>query len=71
MMLEWSHTAGLPIHVLLTKADKLARGAQQNAMLKVNANLPKHAKAQTFSAPNGQGLETLKSVLDSWLSIDP
>ena len=71
MMLEWSHTAGLPIHVLLTKADKLARGAQQNALLKVNANLPKHAKAQTFSAPNGQGLETLKSVLDSWLSIDP
>ncbi|MDB2509796.1 ribosome biogenesis GTP-binding protein YihA/YsxC [Pseudomonadales bacterium] len=71
MMLEWSHTAGLPIHVLLTKADKLARGAQQNALLKVNANLPKHAKAQTFSAPNGQGLETLKSVLDNWLSIDP
>ena len=70
MMLEWSQIAGLPIHVLLTKADKLARGAQQNALLKVNATLPIHAKAQTFSAPNGQGLETLKTVLDGWLSID-
>ena len=69
MMLEWSKSAGLPIHVLLTKADKLARGAQQNVLLKINANLPEHAQAQTFSATNGQGLDTLKGVLDEWLSV--
>jgi GTP-binding protein len=55
---------------LLTKADKLARGAQQNALLKVNRSLPEHAQAQTFSAPNGQGLEILKDVLDGWLSVE-
>ena len=35
MMLEWSDVTGLPAHILLSKADKLAYGAAKNVLLKV------------------------------------
>ena len=34
-MLNWAAQAGLPVHILLTKADKLKRGPAQSAMLQV------------------------------------
>ena len=34
-MLDWSVASGMPLHILLTKADKLAFGAAKNALLKV------------------------------------
>ena len=52
-MLEWCDHFQLPAHVLLTKADKIKRGAQQNSKLKTqkllkDANI--NASVQTFSA---------------------
>ncbi|MFO6386022.1 YihA family ribosome biogenesis GTP-binding protein, partial [Pseudomonas aeruginosa] len=35
LMLDWAQASQLPIHVLMTKADKLAFGAAKNALLKV------------------------------------
>ncbi|MGK0335481.1 MAG: GTP-binding protein, partial [Candidatus Azotimanducaceae bacterium] len=35
LMLEWSESAELPVHILLTKADKLKRGPQQSTLLGV------------------------------------
>ena len=39
MMIEWAAQANLPLHLLLTKADKLKRGATQKTLLKVEKEL--------------------------------
>lgn len=69
MMVEWCATSGLPLHMLLTKADKLKRGAQQNALLGVTRNLPTGITAQVFSATKKQGLDQLTAVLSDWLEL--
>ncbi|MBV1878570.1 MAG: ribosome biogenesis GTP-binding protein YihA/YsxC [Pseudomonadales bacterium] len=70
MMLEWAAEAQLPIHILLTKADKLKRGAQQNALLKVQRFIKnsgnQQATLQTFSATNGLGNKTLIRQIEYW-----
>jgi len=70
MMLEWSAEADLPVHILLTKADKLKRGGQQSALLGLRRNLPGNASAQVFSATRKLGLETLESTMGNWLAED-
>jgi len=70
MMLDWSEQANLPIHILLTKADKLKRGAQQATLLKVRRALSEAASAQTFSATNGIGKEDLISWLAAATGIN-
>lgn len=71
MMLEWSDVTGLPAHILLSKADKLAYGAAKNVLLKVQAIVRKEygnrATVQLFSAPKRQGLEEAYEVLETWL----
>lgn len=72
-MTEWCQIAQMPIHVLLTKADKLKRGAAQSSMLKLqnqlNSTLGDLASVQTFSALKNQGIEQLRQRLDSWLTL--
>ncbi|WP_373188148.1 ribosome biogenesis GTP-binding protein YihA/YsxC [Halopseudomonas sp.] len=71
MMLEWSDVTGLPAHILLSKADKLAYGAAKNVLLKVQTIVRKEygnrATVQLFSAPKRQGLEEAYEVLETWL----
>jgi GTP-binding protein len=71
MMLEWSDVSGLPAHILLSKADKLAYGAAKNVLLKVQTIVRKEygnrATVQLFSAPKRQGLEEAYEVLETWL----
>jgi len=72
-MLEWCHHYQLPAHVLLTKADKIKRGAQQNSKLKTQKLLKEagiDASVQTFSALKKTGLNELVSKLDSWLELN-
>lgn len=69
-MLAWCRARGLPVHVLLTKADKLKRGAAANTLLTVRrrlAELGVDADAQLFSALRRQGLEEAWARLDGWL----
>lgn len=70
MMLEWADVSGLPAHILLSKADKLAYGAAKNVLLKVQTTVRKEygnrATVQLFSAPKRQGLEEAYEVLDVW-----
>ena len=65
-MLAWCSAAGLPCHVVLTKADKLKRGPAQAALLKVRKNLPPGATTQVFSARSRDGMESLIRCLDEW-----
>lgn len=71
-MLGWCRSARLPVHVLLTKADKLKRGAAQNTLLKVKRELHAlHADAsvQLFSALDGNGLDAARAQLAAWLEL--
>ncbi|AHF02133.1 GTP-binding protein YsxC [Thiomicrospira aerophila AL3] len=69
MMLDWCNELELPIHVLLTKADKLSRNQANQAWLQLNKHLQDKyplASAQLFSSLNKQGLEQAWQKLDSW-----
>jgi GTP-binding protein len=70
-MINWAVQAQLPLHVLLTKADKLKRGAANNALLKARKDLQTHAdliSLQLFSALKNEGIEMLRKQLDQWLT---
>ncbi len=69
MMLDWTQGLKLPVHVLLTKADKLKNGPAKNTLLKVQRELDAQypgATAQTFSSLKKTGLEALWTKLDEW-----
>jgi GTP-binding protein len=69
-MLAWCDAAGVPCHVLLTKADKLKRGPANATLLQVRKCLPPLASAQVFSARNRQGVDTLVGQLCGWFEFD-
>jgi GTP-binding protein len=61
----------MPVHILLTKADKLKRGPANNALLKVRAALREHddlVSVQLFSALKHSGHAELVEVLTAWLT---
>lgn len=73
-MLDWAAHIGLPVHVLLTKADKLKRGPAGNTLLKVRGVLQElHADftAQTFSALKRSGIDEAHARLDEWFGLSP
>ncbi|UUY09389.1 ribosome biogenesis GTP-binding protein YihA/YsxC [Pseudomonas sp. J452] len=73
MMLDWSKASHMPLHILLTKADKLTFGAAKNALLKVRQDIHKgwgtDASIQLFSAPKRQGVEEAQAVLAGWMGL--
>ncbi len=72
-MLGYAVQRDLPAHALLTKADKLSRGAAANALQAVRRELQQRFGAsvgvQTFSAPSRQGVEQARAVIGGWLGI--
>ncbi len=68
-MLDWLAPTGKPVHVVLTKADKLGRQAQTQTLAKVTAALAgqAHVSVQLFSSPKRIGIDELQHVLDGWL----
>lgn len=74
-MLRWSAEARMPVQILLTKCDKLKRGAAKNALFDVQKQLPALVGAspvhcQLFSAVTGEGVDELQSRLNEWLALD-
>jgi GTP-binding protein len=70
LMLGWFRPTGRPVHVLLTKADKLNRREQALTLQNVRARLATlggHATAQLFSSPDRSGLEEAEAVIAGWL----
>ncbi|UQB42289.1 YihA family ribosome biogenesis GTP-binding protein [Thiomicrospira microaerophila] len=73
MMLDWTHELNLPVHVLLTKADKLSRNQASQALMGLQKTLKHnypHASAQLFSSLNKQGLDQAWSKLDEWMEFE-
>ncbi len=70
-MLAWCRHAELPVHILLTKADKLSRGAAHNILHQVRRALATDplCTVQLFSALKRSGVEEVQGVLDTWLEI--
>lgn len=69
-LVDWASHLERPVHVLLTKADKLGRGKAAATLLAARdllAGYPGAPTVQLFSALAGQGLEALAEVLDGWL----
>lgn len=73
MMLEWCMTRGLPAHCLLTKADKLSRGATANAVQAVRRDIARWpgTTAQAFSATEKTGCDLAWQKLGEWLGVKP
>ncbi len=72
-MLTWCDYTELPVHVLLTKADKLKRGATASTVQKVKSELAQicsHASLQTFSSLKRTGVEEARIVLDQRLGFE-
>ena len=67
-MLGWAAEAGCPVHILLTKADKLSRGAGSAALHSVRRALGEAATVQLFSALKGTGVEEARKMLDAFLA---
>lgn len=73
-MLEWAQRRHLPVHCVLTKADKLNRGPALNALQQVRRDLQAKgfvATVQTFSALKTEGMEALADKLGEWLDWPP
>jgi len=72
-MLHWCVAAGMPVHLLLTKADKLRRQESQATLNRVTAGVDGERvrggeiSVQMFSSHGGEGLPELHAVLDAWL----
>ena len=69
-MLDWCHSVELPVHILLTKADKLSRNAASASLHNVRATVDKAysmCTVQLFSSLNKQGLDEARDVLTMWL----
>lgn len=72
-MIHWAVESQLPMHILLTKTDKLKRGAAQNTLLSVRKELSGYSdyiSVQLFSAITGQGIEEVHQKLDQWLNLE-
>jgi GTP-binding protein len=71
-MLLWATAAGMPVRILLTKADKLKRGAAGNALLAARRSAAAYPgeliSLQLFSALKHQGHAELTAILDVWLT---
>lgn len=72
-MLAYAVQRGLPAHALLTKADKLSRGAIGNALLAVRRELSAAygdtVGVQAFSGESKQGVDEARAVICGWLGI--
>jgi GTP-binding protein len=70
-MLNWALAAHMPVHILLTKADKLKKGPANNSLLAVRKAMKPHQElvsVQLFSALKHSGHKQLIEVLDGWLT---
>ena len=69
-MVSWSVQSELPVLLLLTKADKLKRGAAKNTLLEVKKGLQdeKLVRVELFSAHNGTGIDRARDQLSQWFT---
>jgi GTP-binding protein len=70
-MVIWCESKNLPLHLVLTKADKLKRGPAQSTLLKLRRELPANASAQVLSILSGEGRNELITRLNQLYGYSP
>lgn len=70
-MLLFADSVGVPVHVLLTKADKLSKGKAAAALTAVRNELGDAATVQLFSALNKEGVDEARAALETFLGSEP
>lgn len=71
-MLEWANSIELPVHVLLTKADKLKKGPASASYQKVRQRLNEMGprfSVQLFSSLKKTGISDAHMKLDEWFKL--
>lgn len=74
-LIDWFRPTGRPIHVLLSKSDKLSRQEQTKTLRSVKAELATWGDAalysvQLFSSLKKTGVDEAEAVLAGWLGIE-
>jgi GTP-binding protein len=71
-LIDFANQIELPVHILLTKCDKLSRGASQSVLLETRRALSAYSRisVQTFSAMHRFGIEEVHAKLDDWFNFD-
>lgn len=70
-LLDWFLPSGKPVHILLSKADKLSRGARAATVVQVRRALAAwegQVTVQAFSALSKLGVEEAEAVVQGWLA---
>ncbi len=72
-LLHWCRATGLPVLAVLTKADKLSRGAAGQTRAKVqrqlSADFPQAASVEVFSTLKPVDAAGIYARLDEWLGV--
>ena len=71
-MLEWANHIEIPVHVLLTKVDKLNRKEQAISLERVDAALKEFSlefSVQLFSSLKRWGVDEAHKKLDQWFEL--
>ncbi len=66
-MLDYANSRNLPVHCLLTKADKLGRSEQARTITQVKKELAGRASVQVFSGSSKIGVDEARAVVTTWL----
>ena len=66
-MMQFADEVDLPIHILLTKADKLKKGQAATAVLEVRKQVAGRATVQPFSATKRLGEDEARQKLEEFL----
>jgi len=73
-MIHWFIPTGNPIHILLTKADKLSRQEATRTLSEVHEAIAVYGgqvTVQLFSSLKKSGIEAAESVIGGWLAEEP
>lgn len=80
-LLDWCHAVTMPVHILLSKADKLSRSSTILTLTKLRKSLkeqylrqdemegPELPSVQLFSCLQALGLEEARNKLCTWLNL--
>lgn len=71
-MIDWFVPSGRPLHVLLTKSDKLSRGAASAVLQQVRREMAAfgpQVTVQLFSSLKKTGVEETERVVAGWLGL--
>jgi GTP-binding protein len=73
-LFEWFYPTGKPVHVLLSKADKLSRTQAMTVLRDLSAELSSLSTnwtAQLFSSLKRTGIDEAEAVVEAWFGHSP